>query len=84
MCEKCLEAVRRYFPKVREVDAAELLVSATSYPFGEHREIARQLRNLSRRKHCDGTLATACAIADTDMDRAMRKMRPNNQIQRRR
>ena len=77
MCGKCLEAVHRYFPKVREVDAGELLVSATSYPFGEHREIARQLRNLARRKKCDGTLDSACAIAEMDLHRQMRRMRPN-------
>lgn len=82
MCEKCVAAAHKYFPKVSDDDIGDLLFSATCFPFGDHTDVARQLRNLARRKRCDGTVATAAALADADMDRAMRHLPPNNQVNR--
>jgi hypothetical protein len=82
MCDKCIEAAHRYFPKVKDSDIGDLLFSATCFPFGCAGDVERQLRNLSRRKKYDGTLATAAAMADADMDRAMRRLQPNTRNQR--
>ena len=79
MCQKCVDAARRYFPRVRKRDMGELLISCTSYPMGCGDDIARQLRNLSRRKACNGTLHSAMVIAEADMQRYWQRLKPHLQ-----
>lgn len=71
MCRKCIKAVKKYFPKLKESkDRAELLIGATCYPLGSAEDVTRQLRELV--KNTDGTLQGALAYADAQMTRAMK------------
>jgi hypothetical protein len=71
MCQKCLDAVRRWFPEIGENDIGELLWGATCFPFGGPEQVEEQLRKM----HDKGltTADEAMAYSDSEMERQMRE-----------
>ena len=49
MCEKCIEALNRYFPNLSEKEAGDLLWNETTFPFGTAERIVKQLQDLANR-----------------------------------
>jgi len=68
MCEKCLLAVKKYYPDLPESDYGELLMSATAFPFGHGETIEKQLKEAS--EATDGSLNQAIGYAEYKMDKA--------------
>lgn len=68
MCQKCLEAVKKYYPHLTGEDVGLLLWSATAYPMGGPEQIERQLKEV--RAATDGTLDAAIGYATKQMDAA--------------
>lgn len=80
MCAKCVEAVRAYFPDCPEETMGDFLISATCFPFGDHEQVARQVK-----EHHDAGCKTsdeAMARADREMDRAMRDYHDEEALRR--
>lgn len=73
MCQKCIDAVKKHFPKLPKKHYGELLMSATAFPFGEPEYIEKQLKELKRKT--DGTLGGAIAYAHRKLDEAMTRLR---------
>ena len=73
MCQKCADAVCKWYPEFSEEDQGELLWGATCFPFGEPEDVDRRLQEL--RTHTDGTLSGAMQYAEAQQDRAMAQMR---------
>lgn len=73
MCQQCVDAVKRHYPKLPKRYYGELLMSATAFPFGQPEYIEKQLNKL--RKHTDGTLGGAIAYAHRQLHRAMKKIK---------
>ena len=71
MCEKCLLAVKKYYPDLPESDYGDLLMSATAFPHGNHETVERQLKET--REATDGTLAQAIGYAEAKMDEEYEK-----------
>lgn len=69
MCEKCVEAVRKYFPNLSQEDYGELLMGATCFPFGPPEMVEAQLKELQEKT--DGSLLGALAFADAELIKAM-------------
>ncbi len=63
MCHKCVEAVRKHLPKIKEEDIGGLLISATSYPFGGPNDIEKEVMTIA--KETDGTIGAAMARSDS-------------------
>jgi len=73
MCQKCVDAVKKYFPSLRKKDYGELLMSATAFPFGSPAYIEGQLKKLSHKS--DGSLLGAIGYAHEQLDKQMAKRR---------
>ena len=71
MCKKCVDAVKRHYPKLPKSQYGNLLMSATAFPFGSPAYIEKQLRQL--RKHTDGTVDGAIAYAHRQLHKAWRR-----------
>lgn len=71
MCQQCVDNVKKYFPKLPKNKYGDLLMSATSFPMGDAKQIERQLRDLNKRGI--RTLRAASAYAADQMDRAMKQ-----------
>jgi hypothetical protein len=69
MCQKCVDAVKRYYPDLPESDYGTLLLGATAFPFGGPDIIEKQLAEVLAAS--DGTLDGALAYAEREMDKAM-------------
>jgi len=69
VCQKCIDAVRRYLPKVLARDRAELLWGATCYPAGDPEQVEKQVRELAEKTR--GTLCACLAFADERLTQAM-------------
>jgi hypothetical protein len=65
MCEKCVEAVKRWYPELPENQWSGLLLGATCFPFGGPEQVEEQLKEL--REKTDGTLRGALKFADDEM-----------------
>ena len=50
MCEKCLEAAKKYFPDLADKDIGDLLMEHTSFPFGTPERIEQELKELLANK----------------------------------
>jgi len=72
MCQKCVDAVKKYFPNLRKKDYGELLMSATAFPFGSAAYVEGQLKQLAHKS--DGILG-AIAYAHKQLDEQMTKWR---------
>lgn len=70
MCEKCIEAVKKYYPGFFEDCYGDLLMGATCFPFGNPELIESQLAEV--RKNSDGTLPGALAYSEHQLDQEMR------------
>jgi len=70
MCEKCVAAVKKYWPNLPEEKYPELLWNATCFPFGDHEMVARQVKEMAIEAKHD--LDRALAIAGAEMTKAMR------------
>lgn len=64
MCDKCVEAVKMYWPDLPLEQYPELLWGATCFPFGDHEMVANQVREMAGKAKCD--LHVALAIADQE------------------
>ncbi len=72
MCQACVDGVEKYFPGLSGKDRDELLLSATSFPFGSGEYIVGQLAD--HVAHGATTLVEACARADMLTEAAMSEM----------
>ena len=73
MCQKCVDAVAKYFPKLRKKDYGSLLMGATAFPMGDAKYIKKQLRELS--KNTNGTLEGVLIYAHRQLVANMEKVR---------
>ena len=71
MCDKCVAAVKLYFPRVRRKDYKALLMGATCFPFGTPEIVSSQLREM--RDLGITSLDAACGYACQEMDKVMRE-----------
>jgi len=65
MCQKCNDALDKYYPNLNEEERGDLLMSATAFPFGDAAYIENQLKELV--ENTDGTLHGALAFVDQEM-----------------
>ena len=65
MCQKCVDAVQKYYPNLPEEDWSRLLWGATAFPMGDAEQIEEQLAELI--ENTDGSLESALAYADKQM-----------------
>ena len=61
MCQACVDAVAKWFPKVKKKDYHDLLMNATCFPMGSAKTIERQLRQMAKK----GITTVAAASAYT-------------------
>ena len=78
MCEKCVDAVKQYWPSLPENQYGNLLYGATSFPFGDHEQVCKQVKELAEQTGCN--LDQAIAIACEEMDREMKAARDTETI----
>lgn len=64
MCRQCVDAVKTYWPDLREEQCAILLWGATCFPFGTGEQTAAQVKEMAEKSGCD--LGKALAIAAGD------------------
>ena len=69
MCQKCVDAIKKYWPDLPEEDWRHLLWGATPYPCGSAEDVVQAIRQMAERSGCD--VGLACAIADTELERDM-------------
>lgn len=69
MCQKCHDALRKYYPDVVEEEAGTFLMCVTAFPFGDGDIIERQLREA--KENTDGSIEAAYAYADAQVKRAL-------------
>lgn len=72
MCDRCIEAVKKYYPGLFEDSYSDLLMSATSFPFGSPEYIEKQLIEL--RLNTDGTVPGAIAYAEKKLYESMQQL----------
>ena len=53
MCEKCVDALDKYWPDLSKEERDELLWDGTCYPFGSGEQVAAQLKDLQRTRAVD-------------------------------
>lgn len=73
MCQKCLDAVKRWWPDLPKEQYGEMLWSVTCFPFGGAEQIESQIKDMAERSGCD--LRAAMAIADDELTEAMAEFR---------
>lgn len=78
MCEKCKEAIDKYWTGLPEPLIGELLMNATCFPFGDHNMVAKQLRQMSRRSNQN--VEKAIILAHRDLDCQMKIMKRLEEI----
>lgn len=69
MCQKCVDAVKKYYPKLPKKHYGDLLMNATAFPFGQPEYIAKQLKELRRKT--DGSLDGAITYAHQQLHKGM-------------
>lgn len=72
MCQKCVEAVKKHWPKLPESQYSSLLLGCTAWPCAGPEETERQLKDMAIRSGQD--LGMAMAIADTETREAMSQL----------
>ncbi len=72
MCQRCLDALREFFPAVPAAEAGNFLFSCTCYPCGEPADVRGQLAKL-REQTAD--YQECYAIADYETMEAMERMK---------
>lgn len=79
MCQRCVDVIAKYWPDLPKEQWSDLLWGATAFPAGDHELIEQQVKEMAERTNCD--LQMALAIADTEMDAAMRELRKNDRAE---
>lgn len=69
MCQKCVDAVKLYYPKLPEKKYGDFLFGTTCFPFGEPERVAEQLATMKR--DTDGSVEAAYVYAERTTDMAM-------------
>ena len=69
MCQKCVDAVKKYWPNLPEDKWDSLLWGATCFPAGEPEQVEQQLQELAEQSGCD--FDKAMAIANMESEKAM-------------
>jgi hypothetical protein len=46
MCQKCVDAMKKYFPEIHEDQYGDILMNYTSFPFGDAEQIEAQVKHL--------------------------------------
>lgn len=64
MCEICVNNIKEIYPELSEEDACDLLMSATSFPFGNPEDIRKRLLYL--KENTDGTFGAAMTLNDKE------------------
>jgi len=49
MCQGCLDAVEKYFPRAKDEEVHDLLWNHTAFPFADAKHIEKQLREVKHR-----------------------------------
>lgn len=68
MCQKCTDAIKEYWPNLPEHKWSDLLMNCTCFPFGDHEQVAKHLKEMAEKSGQD--LNRACQIACDEMDAA--------------
>lgn len=71
MCQKCVDAIKEYWPNLPEERWSDLLFNCTCYPCGDGDDVAKQVKEMAEKSGQD--LNKACQIACDEMDEAMEK-----------
>lgn len=74
MCEKCVAAVKKWFPKVAKKDYGDLLMSATCFPLCGAKMVKKQLRQMAKKGIT--TLEEASAYACDELFKSGPKVKP--------
>lgn len=69
MCEKCVAAIKKYYPHLPEGSYGDFLMSATSFPFGSHEKVEAQLKEIV--DNTDGSVAAAHRYVEKRIDEEM-------------
>ena len=69
MCQRCIDAVKRHWPDLPEVDYHRLLWNCTAFPVAPPEVIEQQVREMAEKSGCD--LDKAIVIADMELSEAM-------------
>ncbi len=72
MCQKCLDAVKRYWPDLPKEDYGELLFSCTAFPFADLETTKQQIREMAEKSGRD--LLKAMVIAEEETREAIKKI----------
>ena len=72
MCQACVDAVKKWFPKVAEADYHDLLMSSTCFPMGGADDVERQLKEMAEKGI--ETVEAASAYACEEMFKVSREM----------
>lgn len=76
MCQRCVDAVRKYYPQVSDEDMGDFLMAATAFPAGGSDLIERQLKEA--KEATDGSVEAACAFACAQVDAALETLGERN------
>ena len=71
MCIKCVEAVKKIWPKASRKERDDLLWEATAFPFADHETVVKQLKQAHKKSK--GNVKLALIQADKATNRAMKK-----------
>jgi hypothetical protein len=77
MCQRCVEAVKHYWPDLPKEDYGTLLWSCTAFPFASPERTEEQIRIAAEKSGCD--LGKAIALAEREMDEAMAQSRAESE-----
>ena len=69
MCQKCIDAVKKFWPDLPENQYSDLLWNITCFPFGDHNDVLSQVKEMAEKSGCN--LDKAMAIANEQTKRAM-------------
>lgn len=73
MCQKCVDALNKYYPDVPDDQVGTFLMCTTCFPAGDADTIARQLQEMY--EATDGSIGAAYEYADKIVEESMRSLR---------
>ena len=80
MCQQCVDVVTSHYGHLSAEDRAELLWSATCFPFGSPDQLEAQL--IEMKAETDGTLEAAIDFAGRQMDAEFTRFRQRTETKR--
>ena len=75
MCQACVGAIQKYWPKLSEDEYSDLLYSATAYPAGDAEQVVAQIKEMAQRSGCNLGVAIRLAVEDTEKAARSRRSR---------